>query len=262
MTFKSKSNSKTIKKVTSKTKKPTCQYIFVSGPKKGKKCGRTCRHEFCCDHNPKKKEYKDKWYKEKREQRVIPKIEMTINKIRDCDDIDKLPCMNYYQNKIQMYRLTAIFHLKKMAGHKINMGENEDEIAEKIKEICYGKCCCQEEYDPTEEEIEEYIEGYDNVTLPNGSNIQRKRNMTKKQAKSYLKKTKRKCVECGNYENEKCRYCNHGFHILIFKPTCTPELSEKKIAVLKKKNEILTEKITNMKRITIEIEKRKAELQK
>ena len=53
----------------SKTNKVVgCKHIFTQGTKKGEKCGKNCRGDYCCNHKSKKLEYLQNYYTDHKEE--------------------------------------------------------------------------------------------------------------------------------------------------------------------------------------------------
>lgn len=49
----------------------TCKYKYMKGGKAGQICGNNCKNKFCKLHSPKTKDYKSKYYFEKRKMKRI-----------------------------------------------------------------------------------------------------------------------------------------------------------------------------------------------
>lgn len=77
-----------------------CGYVFLKGKREGEKCGKSCRGDFCGDHNPKKKEYSKKYYHKKNTKRGTMTHKQRIRKLKKCV-IDKLPSENYCNLRIR-----------------------------------------------------------------------------------------------------------------------------------------------------------------
>lgn len=85
-------NSKPVKtnansKVAPKKNGQKCQHVFKQGKKKGKRCNKSCRGSRCCDHSPKKAEYKQQKFAEKQKEHTEDKLTLILDKITKSNTI-------------------------------------------------------------------------------------------------------------------------------------------------------------------------------
>lgn len=113
-------------------KKGQCKHKFTQGTKKGKLCKKSCRGQFCCDHNPKKSVYKAKYYQKKKELEKDYKLNQLIKKIKKTTDLDDLPDLQKYQLKYNMLGDENIFLIKKKLGVRKILGFNDDKFINKL----------------------------------------------------------------------------------------------------------------------------------
>lgn len=104
--------------------KGKCKHLYVQGSKKGTRCKKSCRGEYCCDHKPKKSIYKAKYFKNQQQEKNEDKTIMKIIEISKMTDIDE-PQLTKYQIKNKMEEDNARILIKKIIGYKLAMGDEE-----------------------------------------------------------------------------------------------------------------------------------------
>jgi hypothetical protein len=145
--------------MTSKTGKNTCQHLYKQGKKAGKRCGKGCRGKFCCDHKKKKQEYKAKYFQEKQDEKKNGELNDKIKEINLIENIDKLPNIFNLQQKNSNLRNEVDRLIKKKAGIRIYLGEDENEVIEETCDRIYGICKSNcDNIDKLKDELEEEIE--------------------------------------------------------------------------------------------------------
>lgn len=115
------------------SKNTSCQHKFKQGTKKGKLCKKQCRGKFCCDHKPKKKTYKKKYYEEKQKEnkdRFISTFKIKLNSI---DKIEDLPSINKFEEELRKLNSNNLELFKRLIGLGIFLG-NGDTISRKYIE--------------------------------------------------------------------------------------------------------------------------------
>lgn len=234
-------------KTQSKTTKSTCQHVFTLGKKKGKKCGKGCRDDYCCDHKKSKQEYKSQWFQNKMKKEKEIKHEDAVSKIYNCTDVDKLPSPDKILLKIHKCKHDYIHYCKKLIGHKINTGLKQEKEIEKMKIFICGKCKCVDEYKPTKKEIETERNELVEVFLPGGKTKTVKNNKSEEKIIEDIKQCK-VCIFCSKYTKDDCKYCSK--QCILYNPTNVKiAISEVKIKKLEKKINKICEKYSLNHRI-------------
>lgn len=143
----------------SKTVKNKCAHIFIQGSKKGKRCNANCVKKFCKFHTKKTKEKKLEYYNNKKQEKEVDEHQQFIDKINNIDELDDLPDLNKLLSEKKMIWNEYLHLLKKKAGIRIFLGEDENEISEEIKDFQYGECKCEQLRNQDEENNnEKFIE--------------------------------------------------------------------------------------------------------
>lgn len=227
-------NSKSQKSI-----KKTCQHIFTLGERKGKKCGKGCRDDYCNNHKKSKKEYKAKWFQEQQRKNKEVANDDIISRIYDCKNIDNLPSIYKLDAKIHNCKYHFCYYNKKLIGYKIKNNINQDKQIEELKIRSLGECICTE-YIPTPSEIDKYrnklISKIDNDTDVTIYIKPNKKKSDDKIIEDILRK--KRCLVCDKYAKG-CKYCTSE-HIEYF-PT-NLNITETRIEKLEKKIEKIKDK--------------------
>jgi hypothetical protein len=117
----------------SKTQKNgTCKHKFTQGPKKGQLCKKSCRTQFCKNHNKNKKAYLKNYYQKKKEVERDYKLNQLLKKIKGITDIDKLPELQKYELKLKTLQDDHFFLIKKKLGVRKVIGFDDKVIIDKL----------------------------------------------------------------------------------------------------------------------------------
>jgi hypothetical protein len=131
------------------------------GDKKGKKCGKGCRGDYCKDHNKSKKEYEKKRYQKiaekKKEQDRLTKVDPILEQINKATDRCQLPNSAMIFNKARIALNEARLAHTKCIAARVRKGEIDLEEGKAIvgyrREFKYNKYV--EKYrEKTNEQIE------------------------------------------------------------------------------------------------------------
>lgn len=211
----------------------TCQYKFKQGIRKGKKCNRSCRGQFCCDHKPKKIKY----LKNYREIAKDTKFKDKLSKLK-VKDISKLN-LTREQLKFKMYQDDLIVLYRELIGIREFLGMDQEKAKETMKKILYGKCNCiclvKEEQIP-----EDFLIGIKEEY----ENSKTKKNIVDYINKNYI------CSECKHVSFNWCKYCSPPpGRILSVEFNGNKQLALLKEKRLKKQMDKIKMKIQNQRQI-------------
>jgi len=117
-------------------KRKGCQYKFVQGSMKGKRCNKSCRGQYCKAHNRKRLQYQKKYYTKTKDKSFNEKLKQL--EIKDISTIS----LEREQSKLRMYTNEYKFCAKTLIGINIFLGINQDKAINIVKECSLGKCTC------------------------------------------------------------------------------------------------------------------------
>ena len=119
---KTNANSKTAPKKNGQK----CQHVFKQGKKKGKRCNKSCRGSRCCDHSPKKAEYKQKKFEEQQREKNQDKLTLLLEKIANLEEISN---KDLYTQGFKMKALENEAHLliRTVRGYRLALEDEETE---------------------------------------------------------------------------------------------------------------------------------------
>lgn len=218
-----------------------CKYKFKQGSRKGKKCNRNCRGDFCCDHKLEKIEYLSKYYKISRDKVFHNKLKKlktkSINNISLPKEKDRL--IMYCNEKLQIFR--------ELVGVNIFLEIDQKKNIEILKKKIYGKCTC---FNITNlQDISTDL--YEKLEKEEDYKAYCKDNMLQYIQESY------ECDQCHNYEIDLCKYCHPPFGKILFNEFIgSNELAKLKKKRLEKQFENLQLKIEQQHKIIKLIDKK------
>ena len=112
--------------------KRQCRYKFIRGPKKGKPCKKSCRGEFCKDHNPRKLAYQEKYYADKKIQKSSHKIDQLIEQVKTCKDESELPNIDHWASHFQKVKAELLWLYRMRFGVRQALGCNDSKLINKF----------------------------------------------------------------------------------------------------------------------------------
>jgi hypothetical protein len=124
-----------------------CAYIYKQGKKSGKKCGKNCLKKFCKEHNQRRQQYSSKYNEKLKEERKANKVENVFTKIAATEKISNLPNENDLRFKIHRLIDEGAYLLKQVAGVKIFLGEDPDDVINQTFNAIYGRCQCKQMFE-------------------------------------------------------------------------------------------------------------------
>jgi hypothetical protein len=229
----------------------TCQYKFKQGAKKGKKCGRTCRGRFCCDHKQKKIKYLKNYREKTKEKNFNTKLEKL--KVKDSSNVS----LEKEQHKLKLYTEELIDLLKNYIGIIKFLGYDDfyEKYLEIIKKHLCGKCKCISIEKLIEENYDELVNDKEFIFYHKGKHEPGTDEFNKR-LYEYIDSTY-KCRDinrednCHKYSMEyfECKYCHPRNRVFFHEFTGDKKYALFKYNKNKKKINILNKKIKQQKEI-------------
>jgi hypothetical protein len=110
-------------KKTTKVTKNKCSYVFIKGPKKGKRCNRNCKNDLCKDHNKNRKAYEKTYYDTNIKTDIKNEIDDFKKKVNEAKSIYELP--SDPAMKLKNIEDKAKRLIIEISATKVSMGELE-----------------------------------------------------------------------------------------------------------------------------------------
>ncbi len=193
--------------MASKSVKKTCKYVYRQGPNKGKKCQKTCRAVYCCDHNPKKQQYFSKRFQDKKKAEVIFKNHEKVNKILETP-LENLPSLDEAYAKLKELGADRILLRKKMMGLQEYLGNDITSDIKTMERLVFGKCTCCDMTcnDISNDELEEAKDDPQITAYADNDN----------EIKESLLRLY-KCVYCERYSKHECKFCSRPLRTIYIR---------------------------------------------
>lgn len=225
-----------------------CSYVFKQGSKKDKRCNKSCRGNFCCDHKPKKIQYQIKYFQKKQQAKKEANLTDEVKKIMEMS-IDSLPELDFVCKRKDRLSDEKKRLWKKLIGINVYLDIDQTKQIAIMEREHFGKCICKY------------------MTVKNITSEQIEEAKDEPEVKCYCKTDQDiaehllnnfKCKDCDKYQINECRFCSRPIAKKVYftYQGTSKEIAKKKAVKLRKKIDKIELKLKKWKAIKEVVENR------